>query len=198
MLDLELIREWLLNNRLILNLSKTHAMLLGTNNTTESLYIYCGNEIIKFISEIKLLGIVIDNKLKFSSQISHLCNKVNKKTYLLNKNIRIFSINFRPILYKLFIQSLFDYCSTILLHLGKTDKKRVEKCFFKSIHRILKVKISHLENKLKEQLKELKNYKILPVFYRQFSYYVCFLYRIMSRKNTLLFQKINNFLKSAK
>jgi hypothetical protein len=72
--------------------------------------------------------------------------------------------------------------------------KKLEKCFYKSIYRILKIKISHLD--IKSQFKELKKYKILLIFYRQFSYNVCFLYRIMSRKNTLLFQRINKFLKS--
>ena len=132
-------------------------MLIGANKSDESPQIYCGNEIIKFISEIKLLGIIIDNKLSFSSQVSNLCNKVNKKTYILNKNIKIFSINFRPILYKLFIQSLFDYCSTVFLHLSKTDNKRIQNCFFRSIRRIMKIKISHLENNLQLQYKELKN-----------------------------------------
>ena len=192
--DLELIHEWLCNNRLILNLKKTHAMLLGKKNTDGSLYISCGNEKIKFISEIKLLGIIIDNKLNFSSQISNLCNRVNKKTYILNKNIRIFSINFRPILFKLFIQSLFDYCSTIFLHLNKKgDINKLEKCFNKSIYRILKIKISNLD--IQTQYKELSKYRILPLFYRKFSYYICFLYRIMSRRNTILFNRINNFLK---
>ena len=76
--DLELIRDWLHNNRLVLNLAKTHAMLIGANKSDESPQIYFGNEIIKFISEI------IYNKLSFSSQVSNLCNKVNKKTYILN------------------------------------------------------------------------------------------------------------------
>ena len=101
--DMQIIKEWLGNNRLILNVSKTHAMHLSykkQSNTLENFSIFGdGNEKIDFLTEIKILGVIIDNKLLFSSHILSLSKKVNSKYFLLSKSLYLFSSSFRPILF---------------------------------------------------------------------------------------------------
>ena len=36
------------------------------------------NESINYVNEIKFLGIILDDKLKFSNHISNVCNKISK------------------------------------------------------------------------------------------------------------------------
>ena len=77
--DILLVKEWLIHNRLIINLSKTHAISFGNKkkNSSISLSLKFGEDIIEFVNETKLLVVVIDSKLKFISHINSICNKAN-------------------------------------------------------------------------------------------------------------------------
>ena len=46
-----------------------------------SLKINCNNVNIEFITETKVLGVIIDNELKYEAQIKNICKKVNSKTF---------------------------------------------------------------------------------------------------------------------
>ena len=88
--DLFKIKEWLIHNRLLINLSKTHAISFFQKNKNITLSLYCGDDKIEFVKETKLLGVIIDNNLKFSSHINLLCKKANSKAFLIKKNLFFF------------------------------------------------------------------------------------------------------------
>ena len=67
------------------------------------LKIECDHNQISFLAQVKLLGIVIDNKLDFGAQSKALSIKINCKSHLLKKSLYLFTENFKPILFKLFI-----------------------------------------------------------------------------------------------
>jgi hypothetical protein len=194
--DLTLICEWLRHNRLVINVAKTKAMFLShllrkseENKTLiKSLKINCDNVDIEFITETKVLGVIIDNELKYEAQIKNICKKVNSKTFLLRKCHYLFTESFKPILFKIFIQPHFDYCSTLLLHSSKRNIKRdrLNTCFIKSAKRLLKCKKLNVNLTLEEQLNILAKFNIFPLFYRQFYMYCTFLFNIMKNKNTIL------------
>jgi hypothetical protein len=195
--DLVLISNWLKHNNLILNVHKSQAMYLSSNQrllkTTQEEYdkltISCGTTKIKFSREVKILGVIVDNKLAFGSQTSNICSKVNSKAYLLNKSLYLFTENFKPTLFKVFIQSQFDYCSSLIIHRSdKSHVKRLNTCFAKSIHRILKIKIHSLDLSL--QFHMLQRFKIVPLELRHFSRFCIFLFNILSIKNSELARDI--------
>ncbi|MDQ5930176.1 MAG: hypothetical protein QG594_1963 [Bacteroidota bacterium] len=197
--DMQIVKEWLSNNRLILNISKTHAMHLSnkSNSVSDSnLFIEFDDEKIGFVTETKILGVILDNKLKFSSHIYTTCNKINSKSFLLSRSLHLFSTSFRPILFKLFIQSYFDYCSSLFLHSNKADRNRLEKSFNKSIYRLLKLNIFTLNSS--QQLTILSKFKILPSLYRQLFHFTNFLFKIVTYKNSSLYNKIMKYSKSSK
>jgi hypothetical protein len=173
--DLKLITEWLQHNKLILNVSKSQAMcfnsnqklLLKTQENRLKLSIRCDKHSISLSKQVKLLGVVLDNKLSFGPQTAALVNKVNNKTALLKKSLFLFTPHFRPILYKIFIQSLFDYCSTLTTHLtNKAYEKRLDLCYSRSIFTLLKIKIKNIS--LEEQYEALIKINILPLRLRRF------------------------------
>jgi hypothetical protein len=192
--DMQTIHEWLIYNRLILNLKKTHAMHIPSTRNNKlnynDIFITCGNEKISFVTETKVLGVIIDNKLKFSSHISSICKKINAKTFLLSRTLYLFSHKFRPTLYKLFIQTHFDYCSSLYLHMqNTTDRIMLEKTFIKSIHRLLGIDINGFD--FKEQFAALKNYNIFPIIYRQLFHFCSFIHKIENNIRSTLFYKIS-------
>ena len=144
--DIKTIYDWLEHNQLILNFSKTNAMLLHYKlhfNRDPNMYIEVDNQKISFVSSVKLLGVTIDEKLNYELHIKNVMNAVNFKTLLISRNLSIFSHKFRPLLFKLFIIPHFDYCSTLFYFTSKKNLNSLSKCFLKSIYRLLRCKIQN-------------------------------------------------------
>ena len=141
----------------------------------------------------KILGVILDNGLRFVSQITSVCKKVNSMSFLLKKAIHLFSSHFRPTLFKLLIQSNFDYCSAIYINISKTDRSRLERSFSKSIYRLLNLNITGLLPEV--QYTHLKKLKLMPLIYRQIFHFSSFLYSIVCKKNSSIFKIIDSYRK---
>ena len=109
-----------------------------TNNTREvngspPPTIILNNQNILYVSKIKVLGVIIDNLLKFDLHTIEICHKVNFKVRTLKKCAFMFGIKFKVILFKMFILSSLEYCSTLFFNLSnKVDALRLEKTFAKA------------------------------------------------------------------
>ncbi|CAB4026264.1 Hypothetical predicted protein [Paramuricea clavata] len=77
--DLNNIREWLLSNRLSLNLVKTEYLLIGSrhniNTLEEQPRVFIGDEPIKGVQVTKTLGVKIDQFLTWDSHIDQISKK---------------------------------------------------------------------------------------------------------------------------
>ena len=203
-IDLESISNWLKHNKLILNVMKTNAMFfsngsrLNTNSSIEKIKV--GGIGIPFVEKVKLLGVSIDNKLKFDIHTLEVCRKVSYKVKTLKRCCFMFSNSFKVTLFKLFIQSSFDYCSSLFFYLSnQTDSDRLDKSFAKALNVLLNIKLSKSktvstvvkdsENKyikktkiissylpIAEQLEVLNKIGLLPLKLRFFYRSVYFLY----------------------
>ena len=69
--------EWFENNYIKMNSDKCHLFILG--NKFEHLWTKIGNSRIWEGRTVKLLGITIDNELKFDEHLSNACLKANRK-----------------------------------------------------------------------------------------------------------------------
>ena len=72
--------EWIKFNRLIMNWSKTNAILLNHKSRNKLSNFKFGDQVINIVSDVKLLGVHFDNKLDFNIHCSNICKKVNSKT----------------------------------------------------------------------------------------------------------------------
>ncbi len=61
-------------------------------------------------SQIKLLGITIDDKLKFDKHIDILCQNAARQTNVLYRFSGIFDIKEREVIHNTFILANFNYC----------------------------------------------------------------------------------------
>ena len=180
--DLKIICEWLKHNRLIINWSKTHAILFNYATTKSSSFINFKDInlsfdglMIPFVEQTKILGVIIDDRLKFNLHIIAIFKKINSKVHLLSRNLYLFTSNFRTSLFKIFIQSHFDYCSSLFIHLpSKADQARLESVFSKSIKKIINLNIKNLNPSI--QYKLLYNFNILPLIFRSFQHYCTFIH----------------------
>ena len=75
------ILNWFPNNYVKLNEEKCHAVIFG--GIHDDIRVKIGTSVINEIKEQMLLGINIDNKLKFETHVEMLCNKAAQKQHAL-------------------------------------------------------------------------------------------------------------------
>ena len=78
---------WFKSNRLSLNVTKTNYMLFTTSPTIRSQdpVILIDNVSIKRVTNIKFLGVLIDERLNWSFHIDHICSKLRKNIGILSQ-----------------------------------------------------------------------------------------------------------------
>ena len=88
--DIAHIVEWCSNNQMVVHTGKTKAMLVSTSqkqSTTNhrEFNLHIGETSINLSDEEKLLGLLIDNTLKWSAQVEATLKKCNSLLYLLSR-----------------------------------------------------------------------------------------------------------------
>ena len=77
------------SNYMKLNADKYHLLVSG--HKYEETWVELGKNLIWESKEVKLLGVTIDNELKFESHIMNICRKVNRKLSALSRMGNILS-----------------------------------------------------------------------------------------------------------
>lgn len=83
--DLNIINEWLIKNKLLLNLKKCNFMVLGSLRNTYKFDINIGTQPHEQIFESKILGIKFNPNLNFEAHINETCNQVLKRISFLSR-----------------------------------------------------------------------------------------------------------------
>ena len=105
--------------------------------------------VIDGVDEFKLLGITIDHNLFFNK------STVNQRLYSI-KRLFYLSFNIKVKFLKTFIQSHFDYCSSLAFYFNKTLVNRIERLYINCLFRF--TGISFLNISLTQQFIILKPY----------------------------------------
>ena len=92
-----------------------------------------------------LLGINIDNKLKFDKHITGLCRKVSAQLAVLNRFKNILSTDVKLKLYNAFILAHLNYCNIVWNHCGARNRDKLEKVNKRALRFILNDKTSPYE-----------------------------------------------------
>lgn len=136
--ELENVYKWLCDNNLKVNIDKCKCMVLGKKyklKTSDNRYaIKINNEVIERVSEIKYLGIVLDEQLNFKSHVNYIIRKIANKTNFLRRIVSMFT---RLTIYKSIIAPHFEYCSTLLLYINNNELQRLQKIQNKAMRVIL-------------------------------------------------------------
>ena len=76
---------------------------------------------------VKLLGITIDNELKFDDHITKICRKANSKLSALSRLSRYLSMEQKKPLYMSFIEAQFKYCPLTWMFCSRSCKNKINK-----------------------------------------------------------------------
>ena len=133
------------------NLDKFQFMVLGVKNIAP-FRLNVNGKIIPRSNEVKLLGITIDNELKFKANIEHLYKKTSYKLHALRRITGHLTAEMARILANAFIDSQFNYAPLIWMFAGKTLINKICKIH----HRTLQMDYNEY-NKSYEELLQLNN-----------------------------------------
>ena len=80
--------DWINNSKLILNVSKTNCIIIGTNHSLSSkpkLSLTINKTVINQLEEVKLLGVIIDNKLSWDKHIQKVVTKMGNAISIIKR-----------------------------------------------------------------------------------------------------------------
>ncbi len=126
--ELKFVNEWLHCNKLSLNISKTHYMIMsspGKRFKPDECVINMDGHIIDHVKETKFLGIIIDDKFTWKNHIDYICNKTAKGMGILLRARQMVYGETLHVLYNTLIKPHFTYCITIWGNTYKTYLNRL-------------------------------------------------------------------------
>ena len=107
--------DWLNINKLSLNVSKSSLLLFNIRNKNNNVKLNVNiNDIkIKQVTNLKFLGIIIDDKLDWKSQINYISTKLSRAIGILNKVKFKLNLKSLVLVYNSFFYSHLTYCCHI-------------------------------------------------------------------------------------
>ena len=124
------------------NPKKYQALVLGNKGCDNNFQ--CANKTIPTSNEIKLLGVMMDSKLRFDAHVASVCRKVGGQVNALNRLQNILPCKVTELLYRAFALPPFYHCKQIKLwhHCGSRNTKKIEKVNERALRYVYKDKTS--------------------------------------------------------
>jgi hypothetical protein len=131
--DLENLRNWLMANKLSLNVAKTEFMLIGSpqmirNASNSQPNILIENKQIQQVNKSRTLGTTIDQHLSWKSNTENICKKITSGISALRR-VKPFIAERDTLIsiYNAIVRPYFDYCSEVWDVFGEIQSKRLQK-----------------------------------------------------------------------
>ena len=102
----------------------------------------CEGTSISLVEEVELLGVTVDDKLKFESQIKKICRKVSQQIAVLKRMKKLLPLKLREKLYRAFIAPHFNYCAESWHFCSNRLTGKLEKLNERALHFVYQDKIS--------------------------------------------------------
>ena len=131
--ELTNMKDWCNCNGLILNEKKTKVMLIDKRRNKEELSI----PNFDLSDEVKVLGVTLQNNLKWNAHVDRICKTAAQRIYLLKvmKNLSVARSDLIQV-YKSHIQSVLEYNAPLLVGITKQNSSAMER-IRKRVHRII-------------------------------------------------------------
>ena len=117
-----------------MNSDKCH--LFVSRNKFEHLWTKIGNNRIWENRTVKLLGISIDNELKFDKHLSHVCLKANRRLSALTRIRKYLDFKKIRILFKGFFEAQFKYCPLKWMFSSRSTNRRINHLYERALRYI--------------------------------------------------------------
>ena len=133
-------------NCMKLNTGKYH--LLMSRNKNEYIWPKLVQDIVWESNEIELLGVTIDNNLRFNKRVSNICLKAKRKLIVLTRVAKFVPFEKRRILFKAFIESQFKYYLLVWMFHGRQISDKINKVYERALRIVYNNTVTSFENLL--------------------------------------------------
>ena len=127
--SLDQVSCWWDNNSMVINPKKTHSMTIATRQKHQllplSLDLLLHGVKVEQVVEHRLLGIIIDNKLRWDTHTDTLCKTLSRRVFLLSKQKYIVDTDTLKLFFNVHIKSHIDYASVVLDGCSDALKKQL-------------------------------------------------------------------------
>ena len=134
--DMTNISDWVLANKLTLNISKSSCVLFKKNKNKVSLSIEINNNPIPQRTHVKFLGIWLDENLNWNHHCNITLNKIKRNTYLLRMGQNCLTQHAFKLIYYSHIQSHVQYG---LLMWGNECSSKFKKAIQNQLNKCIKL-----------------------------------------------------------
>ena len=111
------ISAWCKHNHMVINPRKSKSMVITTRQkhqiSSSSLSLDIEGNKVEQVQSHKLLGLTIDDSLRWQPQIEQLCKRISKNLFLLSRLQSVISFEARKHFYNAHIKSHIDYASVL-------------------------------------------------------------------------------------
>jgi hypothetical protein len=135
--NLEIIKDWLQFNSMMMNVDKCNAMIFNAVVTDNDKLLFDGSEI-KQVRAVKYLGVYLDDQLNLSCHFEFLIGKLNQKIALLRRLSPKLDDCSRRMFFNSLIMPHIDYCSSYLLLMDEAKFKRIQKVINKAMRVVMR------------------------------------------------------------
>ena len=104
-----------------------------TGNKNEYVWAKLDEDVVWKSNDVELLGVTIDNNLRFDKHLSNICLKANRKLSALTRVAKFAPFKKRRILFKAFIESQFKYCPLVWMFHGRQINDMIDKLHEKAL-----------------------------------------------------------------
>jgi hypothetical protein len=113
--DISSVIDWFEANFMLLNAEKCHFLLSAPKSVEEHIFVKVGEQVIWESQQEKLLGLIVDKKLKFQEHIKGIIKTASGKLSALTRLARILPFEQKRIVMNAFIESQFTNSSYPLI-----------------------------------------------------------------------------------
>ena len=98
--------------------------------------------------EEKILGVIIDNKLRFKSHVKNLCKKASQKIWALSRLMNYLNESEKKMIFNALMLSQFSYCPLIWMFFSRQKSNMIYKIHERALRIVLNDHISDFETML--------------------------------------------------
>ena len=128
------VSDWCKNNSMLIHPLKTKCMIISTRQKQQlaplPLHLSLDGNVIEQVCEHRLLGITVDNQLKWQTHANNLCKTLSQNLFMLSKLKHLVDFEARKLFYDAHIRSHLSYASTVWDGCSDVHLKRLN-----SLHR---------------------------------------------------------------
>ena len=152
--EIDNISCWSKSNHMTIHPDKTKAMLLTCRQKHQlnplKISITINNKAIELVDHHKVLGVIIDNDMRWESHINQMCSKVSRNLYLLFKLKPYIDLQNMKNFYHAHCLSHFNYCSTVWSKASDVLLKKANRLHRRAANLLLPSETMSTDNKFQK------------------------------------------------